>query len=91
MKPDDFHALMDRIKFDAPTLASCLAISHNQCRKYLCGQTAIPKDVEERALQLEAEEKRLDETRLAKYEADLAKQPGFGLKVILLPEPICRN
>jgi hypothetical protein len=91
MKAEEFEALMDRIGFDAPSLASTLEIDYNQCRKYLCGQTKIPAEVERKALLLEQHEKFLDNQRQEKYVQFLNTQPHMGFKVTLLPEPICRN
>ena len=81
MTAQDLKDLQQRIKFDAPTMSIYLGISYDQCRKYLCGQTAIPSEVERAALELEQMEKVLDAIRLEQYEEFLAKQPCFMSEV----------
>ena len=90
MKSQDLKELQQRIKFDAITLAKCLGISHDQTRKYLCGQTTIPTEIERAALELEHVEKQLDAQRLANFEAKLSRSfpYGIGEKIKLQPEPI---
>lgn len=81
MTAQELKNLQQRIKFDAPSMALYLGVSHDQCRKYLCGQTAIPPEVERAALELEHIEKQLDAQRLERYEAFLATQPCFMSEV----------
>lgn len=50
----DLQALQERIKFDGPSMACCLGISHDQYRHYRSGHSKIPPNIERAALELEA-------------------------------------
>lgn len=45
--------IQDRIKFDAPSMASCLGLKLSCYRKYLYGENLIPEMVARHALELE--------------------------------------
>jgi hypothetical protein len=77
MNAAELTAIRDSLKFDAVTLAACLGISHDQCRKLLCGQTKIAPEIAHAALERVHIEQALDRQRWAKYDAWLAEQPKF--------------
>lgn len=53
MTAADLRSLQERIKFDGPSLATCLGIPYEQFRRYKSGHTAIPEAVERRLKEIE--------------------------------------
>jgi hypothetical protein len=79
-----------RIKFDGPSMAACLGISHDQYRRYYYGHAEIPSQVARAVLELEQIQKTFDVQRDAEYCEYLNKKypSGIGERVRLEPEAI---
>lgn len=49
----ELRAIQKRINFDAPSMAACLGVDHEQYRRYYYGHATIPTNIERAALELE--------------------------------------
>ena len=52
MTSDDLKTMQKMIKFDAPSMAAGLGISHDQYRRYYYGHALIPPYIERAAIEL---------------------------------------
>jgi hypothetical protein len=80
----ELRDLQQRIKFDAPTMASCLGIPYQTFRNYIYGANAIPAGVERAALALEVFERECDAARAADGVAAIELQFPHGI-----PSEVC--
>jgi hypothetical protein len=88
----ELQALQARIKFDSPSMASCMGIPYTTYKNYIYEymNKHIPAHAERAALELEQIQKTFDVQRDEEYCRFLdAKYPqGFGEPVKLQPEPL---
>ena len=79
MKAQDLKDLQQRIKFDAPSMASCLGVPYHTYRNYLYGENAIPANIERAALDLENINKNFIAGAPARIDERIKREFPYGI------------
>lgn len=73
MEHSELRDIQEKIKFDAPAMASCLGVTVRAYRNYLYGANSIPPVVERAALELLAINEEFMRTAPARIDARIPK------------------